>query len=548
VEDDGRVSSSSATNQRTTNRFATVPIGPAIAGAVATLAALGLSELAAAVMSAPSLVAAIGSVVIDNQPAGAKDFVVSIFGQNDKLALELLIVVVSVLIGAALGIVARRQFAIGAGGFVVFAGVGFFAAMSDPSASATTVVIVAGVAAIAGVQVLSWLLGPARAPEGPEAGAVGAGGAGGAIAPKWSRPSMPDWSRRGFLIRSGSVAVASVAAGLAGRALLEAARATPTTDGTPIPPAGQVATLPAGSSLQVTGLTPLVVPNSDFYRIDTALLSPNVDAASWSLRIHGLVDRETTLTFAELVGLPMIEQYVTIACVSNEVGDKLVGNAKWTGPRLRDVLAIAGVQSSATQLVGRAVDGWTAGMPTSWVMDPAREPMIAVKMNDEILPRIHGFPARLIVPGLYGYVSATKWLAELELTTWESFNGYWVPLGWSKEGPILTQSRIDVPRSGQVVPAGRVAIAGVAWAPDRGISKVEIAIDGEWRDCTLSPPISAATWVQWTYAWDAAASGAGPHTIEVRATDGTGEVQTADRTPPAPDGARGHHTIQVQVG
>jgi hypothetical protein len=180
-------------------------------------------------------------------------------------------------------------------------------------------------------------------------------------------------------------------------------------------------------------------------------------------------------------------------------------------------------------------------------MDPAREPLIAVKMNDEVLPRNHGFPARLIVPGLYGYVSATKWLAELELTTWEAFDGYWVPLGWAKEGPILTQSRIDVPRDGQSVPAGRVAIAGVAWAPDRGISRVEIAIDGEWRDCTLSRPISEATWVQWTTAWDASAVATGNHTIEVRATDGNGDVQTADVSPPAPDGARGHHTITVRV-
>jgi DMSO/TMAO reductase YedYZ molybdopterin-dependent catalytic subunit len=178
-------------------------------------------------------------------------------------------------------------------------------------------------------------------------------------------------------------------------------------------------------------------------------------------------------------------------------------------------------------------------------MNPARQPMIAVKMNDEVLPRNHGFPARLIVPGLYGYVSATKWLSDLELTTWESFNGYWVPLGWAKEGPILTQSRIDVPASGQSVPAGRVAIAGVAWAPDRGVSKVEVAIDGEWRDCTLSKPISDATWVQWTYAWDAPA---GQHTIEVRATDGKGEVQTAASSPPAPDGARGHDSITVRVG
>jgi DMSO/TMAO reductase YedYZ molybdopterin-dependent catalytic subunit len=208
---------------------------------------------------------------------------------------------------------------------------------------------------------------------------------------------------------------------------------------------------------------------------------------------------------------------------------------------------MAGVQSSASQLVGRSVDGWTAGMPMAWVNDPGREPMIALEMNDEPLPRQHGFPARLIVPGLYGYVSATKWLSELELTTIESFDGYWVPLGWAKNGPILTQARIDVPRSGQSVPAGRVAIAGVAWAPDRGISKVEVAIDGTWHDCTLSMPISKATWVQWTYAWDSAASGAGRHTVEVRATDGTGAVQTTEQSRPDPDGARGHHTIEVQV-
>jgi DMSO/TMAO reductase YedYZ molybdopterin-dependent catalytic subunit len=357
---------------------------------------------------------------------------------------------------------------------------------------------------------------------------------------------MPDWSRRGFLLKSGSVAAASIVAGLAGRRLLEAARATPATGATVVPPPTELASLPAGSELQAEGITPLVVPNEEFYRIDTSLLAPNVDVGAWSLRIHGLVDRETTLSYAELVQLPMLEQFVTIACVSNEVGGDLVGNAKWTGVRLRDVLDLAGVQASATQLVGRAVDGWTAGMPTSWVMAADREPMIAVKMNDEVLPRAHGFPARLIVPGLFGYVSATKWLSELQLTTWEGFDAYWVPLGWAKEGPILTQSRIDTPRRGQSV-GGRVAIAGVAWAPDRGIGRVEVAIDGEWRDCELARPISDATWVQWLYAWDTSTVGSGTHTIEVRATDGTGEVQTADRTAPAPDGARGHHSIEVRV-
>ena len=207
---------------------------------------------------------------------------------------------------------------------------------------------------------------------------------------------------------------------------------------------------------------------------------------------------------------------MTIACVSNEVGGNLVGNAKWTGVRLREVLDMAGVQAGADQLVGRSVDGWTAGMPTAWVMDPAREPMIAVRMNDEPLPPTHGFPARLIVPGLYGYVSATKWLAELELTTLEAFDAYWVPLGWAKEAPILTQSRIDTPRPGSVA-AGRVPIAGVAWAPDRGISKVEVGIDGQWQEARLSSPISDATWVQWVYDWNAPP---GRHRIEVRATDG----------------------------
>ena len=281
------------------------------------------------------------------------------------------------------------------------------------------------------------------------------------------------------------------------------------------------------------------MPNDRFYRIDTALLTPSVNVATWSLTVKGMVDREVTLTYADLAELPLFEQYVTIACVSNEVGGNLVGNAKWTGVKLREVLDMAGVQAGATQLVGRSVDGGTAGMPTEWVMNAEREPMIALKMNDELLPKIHGFPARLIVPGLYGYVSATKWLAELELTTLEAFDGYWVPLGWSKEGPILTQSRIDVPSSGQQVPAGRVAIAGVAWAPDRGVSKVEVAIDGQWQECKLSTPISKATWVQWLYAWDTTNVPLGAHTIEVRATDGTGNVQTDQVTPPAPDGARG---------
>ena len=519
------------------------PTLAAIAGVVAAAAALGLSELVAGVLTAPSLIAAVGGFVIDHQPPGAKDLVVSLFGVNDKLALEILIVVASLGVGAVLGLAARRSFTLGAAGFGAFAAFGFVAALGDPSAAAAPAAIVAAVGAFAGIQSLSWLIGGASLRVADTAVPHPATGRERSPTPPYS---MPNWSRRGFLIRSGSLAAASVVAGFLGRRLLDGGNAVPVGVGA-LPPPSTTANLPSGAALDVAGITPIVVPNGSFYRIDTALIAPGVDVAKWSLRIHGLVDRETTLTYAELAALPMFEQYVTIACVSNEVGGNLVGNAKWTGVRLRDVLAIAGVQSSASQLVGRSVDGFTAGMPTAWVMDKSREPMIALKMNDELLPKLHGFPARLIVPGLYGYVSATKWLSELELTTLEAVDGYWVPLGWAKEAPILTQSRIDVPRFGQSVPAGRVAVAGVAWAPDRGISKVEVAIDGEWHDCTLSTPISDATWVQWMYAWDTTSAGPGNHTIEVRATDGTGAVQTADQSPPAPDGARGHETIQVTV-
>jgi DMSO/TMAO reductase YedYZ molybdopterin-dependent catalytic subunit len=310
--------------------------------------------------------------------------------------------------------------------------------------------------------------------------------------------------------------------------------------GSPAPP------LTAASSLSVPGITPIVMPNDDFYRIDTALIVPRVDAASWTVKVTGMVQREVTLTYAELTALPIFEQYVTIACVSNHVGENLVGNAKWTGVHLREVLDKAGVQPGATQIVGRSVDGFTVGFPTEWAMDPSRDPMIAIGMNGQLLPPEHGYPARLIVPGLYGYVSATKWLSEIQLTTLEAFDAYWVPLGWAKEAPILTQSRIDVPQNGTQVPAGPVTIAGVAWAPDRGISKVEVRISGgPWQTAKLSAAISKATWVQWEYLWQAAPGG---HHIEVRATDGTGEVQTDQVTDPAPDGARGHHTIQVQVG
>jgi DMSO/TMAO reductase YedYZ molybdopterin-dependent catalytic subunit len=331
-----------------------------------------------------------------------------------------------------------------------------------------------------------------------------------------------------------------------GRSLLDRGRLTATQGDGSIPlPVTTAPPLPAGSSLDIADLSPIVTPNRDFYRIDTALLVPRPDVATWRLRVSGMVDRPFELTYDELLAMPLHEQYVTIACVSNEVGGGLVGNALWTGIRLKELLERAGVQPAATQIVGRAVDGFTVGFPTVWAIADDREPLVAVAMNGEPLPPSHGYPARLIVPGLYGYVSATKWLTEIELTTLDAFDAYWIPLGWAKEAPILTQSRIDVPRDGSRVEAGSVAIAGVAWAPDRGITGVEVRVDAEeWRPAEISAPISDATWVQFVHRWDATE---GEHQIQVRATDGEGVAQTDERTRPAPDGARGHHTIRVTV-
>jgi DMSO/TMAO reductase YedYZ molybdopterin-dependent catalytic subunit len=287
-----------------------------------------------------------------------------------------------------------------------------------------------------------------------------------------------------------------------------------------------------------------VTPNGEFYRVDTRILVPQVDPDDWSLRITGMVDREVELSFDDLLAMDRITEYVTLSCVSNEVGGDLVGNALWSGVALRELLEVAGPQPEATQIVGRSVDGWTAGFPTEAIAD-GRPCMVAVTMNGEPLPVKHGFPARLIIPGLYGYVSATKWLTEIELTTWDAFDGYWIPRSWSKEGPIKTQSRLDVPRPGATLAAGRTPIAGVAWAQTRSIQQVEVRIDdGPWQPARLPGELSTNTWVQWLYTWDATP---GPHRVAVRATDGDGDTQTADVAPPAPSGATGHHTIKVEV-
>jgi DMSO/TMAO reductase YedYZ molybdopterin-dependent catalytic subunit len=494
-------------------------------------AALGTSELVAGLFAgAPSLVISVADVLVDDAPGGVVRWSIDTFGASQKTLLIAGIVVVSLGLGAVLGLVGRRRLGVAVAGFAAFGVVGALAASRN--ASVWWSCFAAAVSVAAAVVTLHALLRPpaaARLLDGPE-------------------PRPGPAGRRWFLVAGGAAAVLAVTGSTLGgrlrrsRDVAEARSALRTRLGGTTPP-----TVPAGVASfdgAIPDLSPLISPNDDFYRIDTALLVPQVAPDGWSLRITGMVDREVELSFDDLLGMDLHEEFITLSCVSNEVGGDLVGNAVWSGVLLSDLLDLASPDPAADQIVGRSVDGWTGGFPTA-TLDDGRPAMVAITMNGEPLPVRHGFPARLVVPGLYGYVSATKWLTEIELTTLDAFDGYWIPRGWSKEGPIKTQSRIDVPRSRSTIPAGRVAVAGVAWAPTREIDRVEIRVDdGPWQPAELSGALSSFSWVQWAIAWEATP---GEHTIEVRATDGTGEVQTERRTAPAPNGASGHHTIRVTV-
>lgn len=489
--------------------------GPgAASGTLGVALALGTSELLAGLFEpVPSLVLGVATFVIDTVPKPVKDWAIATFGTADKLVLAIGIVVVALALGALVGSMPMRLRGVVFG----FFGLGSaLAAARTPEATLWPSLLNGAAAAGVGMWTTGWL----------------------------RRPRVEaDLNRRAFLGRAGAVAALAVVAAAGGRFLIERTRVMLARRDEVVLPAPVEPVMPvaAVNDLAVEGITPIVVPNADFYRIDTAPFSaPQVDLATWTLTLKGLVDREVTLTYADLLDMPLVERYITISCVSNEVGGGLVGNARWLGVPLGDVLDMAGVGSGAEQVVGRSVDGFTVGFPVEAVYD-GREAMLAVGMNGEPLPFEHGFPARLVVSGLYGYVSATKWLQDIELTTWDGFDAYWIPRGWSKQAPVKTQSRIDTPR-GQ---AAAGPIAGVAWAPGRGISKVEVRIDtADWVEAELSEPLSDDAWVQWSLPW---AAPAGEHIIQVRATDGTGQTQTDTIAPPAPDGATGYHTVRVTV-
>lgn len=500
----------------------------ALAGLVSAAAGLGAAEVVAGLSARlRSPVFDVGDRVVDRVPVWAKDLAIDWFGTNDKIALLVGIAVILALYAAVVGIVGlRRDLRLGFAGVALFGLLGSLASLGArtgaTASSALPSVVGAAVAAAA-----LWWVGRPRSVMGDVP-----------PRPGHRHPS----ERRRFLAQTGVLAGAAAILAATGRKLEARFSAADSRAAIRLPvPDVPEAAVPPGAEAE--GAVSLFTPNSTFYRIDTALTVPQVPAETWDLRVSGMVDRPMRLSFDDLLGRAVEEHDITLTCVSNTIGGDLIGTARWMGVRLDDLLDEAGVDPAADQVVGRSVDGYTCGFPVA-ALD-GRDAMVAFGMNGEPLPLEHGFPARLIVPGIYGYASATKWLTEIELTTFADFDHYWVPRGYSVEAPIKLQSRIDRPRGLDRIPAGPFVIGGVAWAQTIGIDGVEVRIDeGDWETTALAAEVNDTTWRQWSHVWDASP---GRHTIEVRAIDRTGAIQTAERSEPLPDGASGHHTVVVLV-
>jgi DMSO/TMAO reductase YedYZ molybdopterin-dependent catalytic subunit len=515
-----------------------VQVRAAGVGALGAAAALAVGELAGGVVAGvPSPIDAVGQQVVDGLPGPAVTGAIATFGAANRPLLTAGTVLVVLALGALAGRLAVDRPRVPVLVFAAGGTLGFAASIAQPGAGPVAVAAALAVAVGVGLTVVD----RGRRLE------IGSSPAPAAVPPMRRRalaadPTDPPVARRHFLRLTLGVTAGAVLIGVAGRRWLGSG---PDPAAFPLPPATRRLPVPGDDlATQVPGVTPALTPVDDFFRIDTALGVPRVDPDTWRLRIHGRVDREVELTYDELLALPLHEVDATIACVSNEVGGGLVGTARWLGVPLADVLALAGVRADAEQVFSRSVDGWTAGFPVELAHD-GRQALVAVGMQGQALPTRHGFPARLVVPGLYGYVSATKWLAELELTAWDGVDGYWVPRGWAKQAPVKTASRIDVPRGGTQVAAGPTTVAGVAWAPTRGIAAVEIAVDdGPWQRAALVPVATDDVWVQWRVVLELPP---GTRRLTVRASDGTGTTQPAGPRPPAPDGAEGWHTVQIVV-
>jgi DMSO/TMAO reductase YedYZ molybdopterin-dependent catalytic subunit len=523
-----------------TDPFATTKLAhPRLVGATIGVAsaaiAIAVGHLLAGLVGSPSSpLLAVGAAAIDATPEWLKAFAIRAFGTADKTVLVAGIGIVLFVVAVVLGMTSIRRPVAAVAGLMVLGAIGVVAAISRPAGDLEAAVpAIAGTAA--GLVTFALLRRAAGLPP------IARMPAPGSDAP----PTPTGFDRRRFLTGTAVVAGLAASGGFIGNYFVRRADATVSRAAVRVPSAVDAAPLlPTGVDLDVSGLDPFITPNDDFYRVDTALIVPSVTSEAWSLSIHGMVDRPMTLTFGQLLARPLIERDITLTCISNEVGGRYIGNARWTGVRLDDLLAEAGVQPGASQLVSRSVDGFTTGTPTSVALD-GRDAMLAVAMNGEPLPLEHGFPVRMVVPGLYGYGSACKWIAEIEVTTFEAYSAYWVKRGWAEQVLIETSSRIDVPRPRASLTAGSIPIAGIAWAQHRGISMVEVQIDGgDWVPARLGEEDTIDTWRRWVYDWNATP---GSHTITVRATDGTGSAQEATNTPPFPDGATGLHSITVEV-
>jgi DMSO/TMAO reductase YedYZ molybdopterin-dependent catalytic subunit len=534
-----------------------------IAGLLAAAVAVGVGQLVAGLVAPDSSpVVAVGEASIDLTPPPVKDFAISAFGTNDKLVLVTGILAVLAIFAAIVGALAVRRLWYGMAGLAAFTVIGLAAALTRPTAGpAYALATLAGGAAAA---VALWLLvqaipaRPLAEPAGSREQPSAAGGPPGREPPaRPARPGAPEPfrparpvppsspERRRFLVTGTVTGGVAAVAYLGGRYLGEGTTVARAQASLRIPrPVHPAPPLPAGSNLRIPGLSSFITPNGSFYRVDTAIVLPEVPPSSWQLRIHGMVAREITISFDELIRRPLTADYITLTCVSNPVGGPYVGNALWLGASVASLLREAGVRAGADELLCTSADGFTSGTPLQTVMD-GRDAMLAVAMNGTALPVEHGFPVRMVVPGLYGYVSACKWITDIEVTTYASNVAYWAQRGWDQQAPIKTECRIDVPNGSAQLKPGTTPVAGVAWAQHKGIAAVEVRVDsGPWHEARLAAVPDIDCWRQWVWDWDAKP---GNHLLEARATDATGYTQTALQEPPPPNGATGYPSVAVNV-
>ena len=519
------------TSESAQPRFRTRLVGAgwaAWAGLVSGALGLGIAHLLAQLVNPQaSPVIAVGGAAIDATPTWLKDYAIRQFGTNDKHVLLSGIVVVLALLTMAVGVLAARRFFWGAAAVGALGVVAVAAELRRPEAHwyyPWPTVVGLGVAGLVLQQLLRRRENPPKVEE---------------------KPTSVLGTRRSFLALSAAAAVGSVVAIGVGNALSKAKSVASARLAVRLPkPRDPAPALPTGINPNVAGLSSFITPNSDFYRVDTALVLPQVDPADWQLKIDGMVAHPFSLSLDDILAMGLVERVITMTCVSNEVGGQYVSTAKWLGVPLKTLLDKAGLDPKAEQLFSTSTDGFTTSTPIKVALD-GRDAMIAVGMNGEPLPIAHGFPARMLVPGLYGYVSGCKWIKSITATTYSAKKAYWTQRKWDINGPIYTESRIDVPAGLSTVKAGVVPVAGVAWAQHRGVSKVEVSIDdGPWQPTNLSETVSDDTWRQWWYRWNATS---GSHRIRVRATDGTGAVQTDHRQGTFPRGATGIQELIVNV-